>query len=130
MSEIEDIGMEEFSELTPEEKQLNPAYLLQESLSLQARVHLSAHVTVDLRQAGPLYQYAISRRADAILALQDLIGLDPKDSLAISEAQTEVKQFFDVLDFITAKLQDGAHADQEIRERWPDGESEPDDDEG
>jgi hypothetical protein len=103
---------------SPDDKKLNPEAFFEEALELQLVTRTAAYVAMDLRAAGPLYQYAIERRDDAVRSLQALVEIDPKATIEIAAAQTSVREYLNIVSFIRQKLHDGAMADNIIKDTW------------
>ena len=94
---------------------------------LEATGRIAANIAIDLQDGGPLAQYVHSRRLEAAEALRLLTQLDARDAVSITVAQSTVKEYLRVCEWVSARIDDAAQAEQ-IIEREYNGSSDPSED--
>lgn len=93
---------------------------MEERAKLERAGQAGAAVEIDAMDRGPLYQYALARREDAIAALVRLVEADPRDAAAIGAAQAEVRDYLRVARWARGTMQTAVQAEQDIKERYSD----------
>jgi hypothetical protein len=95
---------------------------LQENLSelerrqaLQRIKRRTVDIERDLAAQGPLKSYLDSRREEAKEALRILVDIDPNDAVRIVQAQSSVREYLRVVDWIAGHIDDAEVADDELR---------------
>lgn len=91
---------------------------------LERTGRIAAEIEIDLDTKGPLGLYAEDRRKDAALALRVLTSVDPRDAVAITEAQGTVREYLRVFEWVGGWMDRAAQAEATIRQEY---DSEPDD---
>jgi hypothetical protein len=90
----------------------------------------AADIARDLQVRGPLYQYVQYRRKPAIVALNELVNLDPGDVAGIAAAQASVREYLMATEWIDRSVEIGSDATETIQREYRDGEEDQFGDEG
>jgi len=83
---------------------------LERAQDLEALGRHAAHITVDLQDRGPLYQYVLLRRKLAAAKLLALATIDPRDAVAIAQAQATVREYLAITEWIDRGIEAGKEA--------------------
>lgn len=89
--------------------------------ALERAERVAADIEQDLSATGPLALYVQSRRQEAAESLRVLVNIDPKDAVAVAEAQQSVKEYLRALDWIYRSMEaaeDAARAKSEDVENY------------
>ena len=79
---------------------------------------IAAEITVDLESKGPLGLYAVDRRNDAAAALRTLAAVDPRDAVAIAEAQAVVREYLRVFEWVGGWADRAVEAEEIINREY------------
>lgn len=93
---------------------------------LERTGRIAAEIEIDLETGGPLGLYAKSRRNEAMEALRILADIDPRDAIAIAEAQAIVREYLRVFAWVAAKIEEAAQATETIKRDYDDDPAEQD----
>lgn len=87
-------------------------------LERKQALHRLKRETVDIERdfaaTGPLKSYLDSRREEAKEALRILVDLDPRDGVRIAQAQSSVREYLRVVDWIAGRLDEAVAAEAEL----------------
>ena len=83
-----------------------------------------AAIEVDAMDRGPLYQYALARRTDAVAQLKVLATGDLSDTAGMGAAQAVVRDFLRVSNWARGIIDEAAQAEDHIKEVYGDDHQE------
>lgn len=88
----------------------------------------AAHLIIDLQDRGPLYKYVQQRRKEAAAALLELATANPRDVVAITQAQSLVREYLKAIRWVHVRLEEAEDAARIINGEDPsaDPDIEPD----
>jgi hypothetical protein len=73
-----------------------------------------AAIERDFAEHGPLKSYLDSRREEAKEALRILVDIDPQDAVRIVQAQSSVREYLRVVDWIASSIDRAEAAEAEL----------------
>ena len=79
---------------------------------------IAAEIEIDLESKGPLGLYAEDRRKDAANALRLLVSIDPRDPVAITEAQSIVREYLRVFEWVGGWMDQAERAEETIKREY------------
>lgn len=79
---------------------------------------LGAAIEYELIEGGPLKLYLESRRSEAADAIKDLITADPRDAVAIAQAQAVVHEYVKAAQWIAGRMEDADQAEDTIKREY------------
>lgn len=85
---------------------------------LERTGRIAAEITIDLESKGPLGLYAADRRNDAATALRVLATVDPRDAVAVAEAQAVVKEYLRVFEWVGGWADRAVEAEEIIKREY------------
>lgn len=80
---------------------------------------LGAVIEYELIEGGPLKLYLETRRSEAADAIKDLITADPRDAVAIAQAQATVHEYVKAAQWIAGRMEDADQAEETIKREYP-----------
>lgn len=91
---------------------------LEQRAELERAGTLGAAIEYELIEGGPLKLYLESRRQKAADALNELISADPRDAVAIAQAQAVVNEYVKVAQWVTGRIEAADHAQEQIEREY------------
>jgi hypothetical protein len=90
--------------------------------ALQRIKRKSVDIERDFAAQGPLKGYLDSRREEAKEALRILVDIEPTDAVRIVQAQSSVREYLRVVDWIASSLDEAVQAEAELDDDQKDGD--------
>lgn len=91
---------------------------LERRAELERAGALSAVIEYELIEGGPLKLYLESRRQEAAEALKRLITANPRDGVAIAQAQAVVHEYVRCANWIAGRIEAADHAQEQIEREY------------
>lgn len=85
---------------------------------LERAGRLGAAVEYELIEGGPLKLYLEARRQEAADAIKELITADPRDAVAIAQAQATVHEYVKAAQWIAGRIEAADHAQEQIEREY------------
>lgn len=79
---------------------------------------LGAAIEYELIEGGPLKLYLEARREEAADAIKELITADPRDAVAIAQAQATVHEYVKAAQWIAGRMEAADQAEQTIKREY------------
>jgi predicted site-specific integrase-resolvase len=87
---------------------------------LERQAREGADIKNEVDAGGPLGWYMRERRREALVALNMLTDVDPKDVVEIARQQAMVREYLNVRTWVREKYATGEHAKTILREEFAD----------
>ena len=91
---------------------------LEQRAELDRERYEGVAVEVDAAEGGPLHQYALARRGDAIEQLMVLAKVDPNDAIAVASAQATIRDYLRVAKWARGVVDAGNQAEKTLKEDY------------